>query len=115
MPHAEFFRRRGVPAFRRVGSRGETFTSLPEYLKHLSRNLPESYLMSRDYKDYVEALTQVSTGALTIEAATGRMPALRRIAGACPCSKSVRWVVDEPAVTGAGASAASETVGQPVS
>jgi hypothetical protein len=24
------------------------------------------------------------------------MPALRRVGGACPCSKSVRWVVDEP-------------------
>jgi hypothetical protein len=109
MPHAEFFRRRGVPAFRLVGSQGETFDSLPEYLKHLSRHLPESYLASRDYKDYVEALTQVTTGALTVEAATGRMPALRRVAGACPCSKSVRWVVDEPAVA-----AAQESVIQPV-
>jgi 1,2-phenylacetyl-CoA epoxidase catalytic subunit len=112
MPHAEFFRRRGVPAFRMVGSQGEAFASLPEYLKHLSRNLPESYLASRDYKDYVEALTQVATGALTIEAATGRMPALRRIAGACPCSKSVRWVVDEPAAMAVGA---AEPVGQSVS
>jgi len=57
----------------------------------------------------VEALTQVTMGALTVEAATGRMPALRRVAGACPCSKSVRWVVDEPAVA-----AAHESVIQPV-
>ena len=97
MPHADFFRRRGVPAFRKVGFQGETFDSLPEYLQHLVRSLPESYLASRDYKDYVEALTAVEQGTLTLEAATGRMPALRRVAGACPCSKSVRWVIDEPA------------------
>jgi hypothetical protein len=97
MPHPEFFRRRGVPAFRKVGSQGETFTSLPDYLQHLVRSLPESYLASRDYKDYVEALTQLEAGTLTLEAAAGRMPALRRVAGACPCSKSVRWVIDEPA------------------
>jgi hypothetical protein len=48
----------------------------------------------------------VATGALTVEAATGRMPALRRVAGACPCSKSVRWVVDEPAAVTAPAAAA---------
>ncbi len=33
---------------------------------------------------------------MTAEEAAGRMPALRRVGGACPCSKSVRWVVDEP-------------------
>ncbi len=97
MPHPEFFRRRGVPAFRMVGARGEVYTSLPDYLQHLVATLPESYLAGRDYKEYVEALTQVAAGTLTLEAATSRMPALRRIAGACPCSKSVRWVVDEPA------------------
>jgi 1,2-phenylacetyl-CoA epoxidase catalytic subunit len=98
MPHADFFRRRGVPAFRKVGFQGETFGSLPEYLQHLAHSLPESYLASRDYKDFVEALTEIEQGTLTLEAATGRMPALRRVAGACPCSKSVRWVIDVPAV-----------------
>jgi hypothetical protein len=103
MPHPDFFRRRGVPAFRKVGFQGETFDSLPEYLQHLVRSLPESYLAGRDYKDYVEALTAVEQGTLTLEAATGRMPALRRVAGACPCSKSVRWVIDEPVVATAPA------------
>ncbi|HEY0554362.1 MAG TPA: Phenylacetic acid catabolic protein [Thermoanaerobaculia bacterium] len=100
MPHADFFRRRGVPAFRKVGFQGETFDSLPAYLQHLAHSLPESYLASRDYKEFVEALTGVEQGTLTLEAATGRMPALRRVAGACPCSKSVRWVIDEPALVG---------------
>jgi hypothetical protein len=97
MPHPDFCRRRGVPAFRMVGFAGETFDSVPHYLQHLIRNLPEAYRASRDYKDYVEALTQVGQGTLTPEQAAGKMPALRRVAGACPCSKSVRWVVDEPA------------------
>ena len=35
-------------------------------------------------------------GTLKIEEATGRMPSLRRVGGACTCSKAVRWVVDDP-------------------
>ncbi|HEX4498379.1 MAG TPA: Phenylacetic acid catabolic protein [Thermoanaerobaculia bacterium] len=118
MPHPDFFRRRGVPAFKKVGFNGEVFNTLPEYIHHLVRSLPESYLAGRDYKDYVEALAQIEQGTLTLEAATGRMPALRRVAGACPCSKSVRWVVDEPATVLAGAPgsvASVSTVGEPMS
>ncbi|HWN45660.1 MAG TPA: Phenylacetic acid catabolic protein, partial [Thermoanaerobaculia bacterium] len=33
MPHPEFYRRRGVPAFKMVGFTGETFTELPAYLR----------------------------------------------------------------------------------
>ena len=91
------------------GAEGETFATVPEYLQHLIRILPEAYRASRDYKDYVEALTQVADGTMTAEQAAGRMPALRRVAGACPCSKSVRWMVDEPvrSPSCAGARAAS--------
>ncbi len=103
MPHADFFRRRGVPAFRMVGSQGEAFTSAHDYLQHLVRVLPESYRASRDYKDYADALLAIEAGTLTLEQAANRMPALRRVAGACPCSKSVRWVVDEPAAVTASA------------
>jgi 1,2-phenylacetyl-CoA epoxidase catalytic subunit len=117
-PHIEFFRRRGVPAFRLVGTQGETFTSVPSYLQHLVRTLPEAYLASRDYKESVEALVEVHEGRMTAEQAAGRMPALRRVAGACPCSKSVRWMVDEPAVIGSTAAtavtAAQPAVGQSV-
>ena len=72
MPHAEFFRRRGMPAFRMVGFAGETFTSLPDYLQHLIQSLPESYRASRDYKDYVQALTEVVRGP--DDARAGRGP-----------------------------------------
>ena len=112
MPHADFFRRRGVPAFRKVGSQGETFDSAQEYLQHLARALPESYRAGRDYKEFADALVQIEAGTLTLEQASSRMPALRRVAGACPCSKSVRWVVDPPAAsTGIGA---AEPAAQPV-
>jgi benzoyl-CoA 2,3-dioxygenase component B len=110
MPHPDFFRRRGVPAFHKVGSQGESFDSAQEYLQHLVRTLPESYRASRDYKDFVDSLLQVENGTLTLEQASSRMPALRRVAGACPCSKSVRWVVDEPAAAGAVAQPAAQPV-----
>jgi len=109
MPHIDFFRRRGISAFKMTGSQGEAFTSAHDYLQHLVRTLPESYRAGRDYKDYADALLAIEAGTLTLEQATSRMPALRRVAGACPCSKSVRWVVDEPAAV-----AASEPAAQPV-
>ena len=95
MPHPEFFRRRGVSAFQQVGFQGETFEQVDDYLAHLSRWLPDAYRASRDYKDYVELLRQVARGELEAQQAAGRSPALRRVGGSCPCSKSVRWVVDE--------------------
>lgn len=97
LPHAEYFRRRGVPAFKMVGFDGEVFTDHVSYLGHLVKTLPESYRASRDFKEYVEALTQVAEGTLKPEEAAGKMPSLRRVGGACPCSKSVRWVADDPA------------------
>jgi len=96
LPHPDFFRRRGVPAFRMVGVDGETFTDVEAYLRHLAEQLPAAYLASHDFREYAEALSRVARGELTAKDAAGRMPALRRVGGACPCSKSVRWVVDEP-------------------
>ncbi|HEY0783894.1 MAG TPA: Phenylacetic acid catabolic protein [Thermoanaerobaculia bacterium] len=93
---SEFFRRRGVPAFRQVGVNGETFDETDAYIQHLYQNLPEAYRAGRDFKDYVDTLHQVRRGELTVEQASARMPALRRVGGSCPCSKSVRWVQDEP-------------------
>ncbi len=108
LPHADFFRRRGVPAFQLVGFDGEIFTDAGEYLRHLALHLPAAYLASRDFRDYAEALGQVARGELEAKQAAGRMPELRRVGGACPCSKSVRWMVDEPrAATPELASAAS--------
>jgi|CXWL01.1.fsa_nt_gi 1,2-phenylacetyl-CoA epoxidase catalytic subunit len=96
IPHADFYRRRGVPAFRMVGADGTVFTELASYLRHLTQALPESYLAGRDCKDYFTALQQVVAGTLTADAASKQMPALRRVGGSCPCSKSVRWVVEDP-------------------
>lgn len=96
MPHKEFCRRRGVPAFRMVGFHGETFDDYDEYMLHLRKTLPESYFASSDFRDYAETLQQVASGEVEADAAARRMPALRRVAGTCPCSKSVRWVRDEP-------------------
>jgi 1,2-phenylacetyl-CoA epoxidase catalytic subunit len=99
LPHVEYFRRRGQPAFRMVGAAGEVFTDLHAYLRHLEQTLPESYRAGRDYKDYVDGLSKVQRGELTAEAVASQMPELRRVGGACPCSKSVRWVVDSPSVS----------------
>lgn len=99
MPHADFFRRRGVPAFRLVGVEGESFETeerpYEAYLEHLRRNLPESYLANRDFLDYAQTLRKVVDGDLEADAAARQMPQLRRVGGSCPCSKSVRWVRDE--------------------
>jgi 1,2-phenylacetyl-CoA epoxidase catalytic subunit len=98
-PHREFFRRRGVPAFRQVGVDGETYSDLDSYLRHLRSVLPESYLAGSDFKQYLETLREVAEGTVTAEDAARRMPSLRRVAGSCPCSRSVRWVVEAPAVS----------------
>ncbi|HEX4959541.1 MAG TPA: Phenylacetic acid catabolic protein [Thermoanaerobaculia bacterium] len=113
IPAMEFFRRRGVPSFRLVGSQGETFATAPEYLQHLVRTLPEAYRASRDFKEFVEGLTAVAEGKMTAEQAASRMPALRRVAGACPCSKSVRWMMDDPSAIST-ATAPSPLAEQPV-
>ncbi|HET9226179.1 MAG TPA: Phenylacetic acid catabolic protein [Thermoanaerobaculia bacterium] len=96
MSHPEFYRRRGVPAFKMAGFAGETFDDLGSYLRHLEQHLPDAYRAGRDYQEYVDTLRQVVKGEVEPKQAAARMPALRRVGGSCPCSKSVRWVVDEP-------------------
>lgn len=95
MPAHGFFRRRGVPAFTLTGSDGEVFKDYESYMKHLVRELPESYLANRDFKDYTQTLKKVCDGEMTADDGARQMPALRRVAGNCPCSKSVRWVREE--------------------
>jgi len=104
VPAMDFFRRRGVPAFRMMGVDGESFDELDDYLRHLRGQLPESYLAGVDFRDFVHALRQVDGGELTVADAVSQMPQLRRVAGSCPCSKSVRWVVDDPAHVSGGLS-----------
>ncbi|HEV8630004.1 MAG TPA: Phenylacetic acid catabolic protein [Thermoanaerobaculia bacterium] len=110
MPHREFFRRRGEPAFHLVGVDGEVFTDVEEYVRYLSRELPEQYLAGRDFQGFVEVLRKLVAGELTFKEATAASPNLRRVGGVCPCSKSVRWVVDAPG-NGDGAEAVHD--GQP--
>jgi hypothetical protein len=100
LPDRRFFRRKGDSAFTMVGFHGERFTDVEEYVRHLAAHLPEPYLASRDMKQYVEALRQVTSGAITLEQAMRKMPILKRVGGMCPCSKAVRWVMEE----GAGSS-----------
>jgi 1,2-phenylacetyl-CoA epoxidase catalytic subunit len=97
LPHLSYFRRRGVPAFSLVGFDGWQFPDVEAYVGHLRATLPESYLAGRDFRDAVELQREVSAGRLSAEEAGKRAPALRRVGGSCPCSKSVRWVVDAPA------------------
>jgi len=97
MPHAAFFRRKGEPAFTMVGTRGEVYTDVESYLRHLKTALPEPYLHSRDMKLYLETLRDVVAGRVTVDQAIRTMPKLKRVGGMCPCSKSVRWVVEEGA------------------
>ena len=101
---AAFCRRRGVPAFTMTGFEGEVFEHYADYVEHLRRHLPESYLAGRDFREYAETLRQVTAGEITAVDASRRMPSLRRVGGSCPCSRSVRWVVDEPeSMVGLGA------------
>ena len=97
LPDMRFFRRKGEPAFTMVGTRGESFESVDEYVRHLKAALPEPYLHSRDMSGYIATLRDVVAGRIDVAQAMKRMPALKRVGGVCPCSKSVRWVVEEEA------------------
>ena len=107
IPDMRFFRRKGEPAFTMVGTRGEIFEDAEEYSRHLAANLPDAYLHSRDMKQYVETLRQVSSGQITVDQAIKKMPTLKRVGGVCPCSRSVRWVVEEPRTADAASAADS--------
>ena len=93
-PAKEFFRRRGVPAFRMVGFDGEEFKEVDDYIAHLAHNLPDSYRAGSDFKFYVDLLRQVAGGEMEVKQAAYALPSLRRVGGVCPCSRSVRWVSD---------------------
>ena len=97
LPDRRFFRRKGEPAWTMIGTRGEEFATVDAYLSHLKSCLPEPYLASRDLSQYVSTLRDVAAGRTTPDQASKRMPSLKRVGGVCPCSKSVRWIVEESA------------------
>jgi 1,2-phenylacetyl-CoA epoxidase catalytic subunit len=96
LPDRRFFRRRGEPAFQMVGHDGETFTDVEEYIAHALARLPEAYRASVDVKHWIEMQRLVASGGIDLKKAMNAMPRLARVGGACPCSKSVRWVMDLP-------------------
>ena len=104
LPDRRFFRRRGEPAFQMVGHDGETFTDVEEYIAHALTRLPEAYRASIDVKHWIEMQRLVASGGIDLKKAMNAMPRLARVGGACPCSKSVRWVMEVPE----GASGAEE-------
>jgi len=95
LPDRRFFRRKGEHAFQMIGIDGETFESADAYLRYLAKNLNEGYVASRDLKNYADALRKVAAGELTVKDAIMAMPKLKRVGGTCPCSNSVRWVMEE--------------------
>jgi hypothetical protein len=96
VPHPKFFRRKGEYAFQMVGIDGEAFTDAEEYLRYLAKNLNEGYIASRDLRNYADALRKVAAGTMSVTDAIMAMPKLKRVGGTCPCSKGVRWVMEEP-------------------
>jgi len=119
LPDMRFFRRKGEPAFTMVGSRGEGFADADEFLRHLKANLPDPYLHSRDMKLYLETLRGVAAGTITVDQAIKKMPKLKRVGGVCPCSNSVRWVVEDaapeaPRHSSAARSRSNQTTTRPV-
>ena len=67
------------------------------YLRYLAKHLPEAYLTTRDMRGYADTLRKVAAGEMTREDAIKRMPRLKRVGGTCPCSRAVRWVMDDAA------------------
>jgi benzoyl-CoA 2,3-epoxidase subunit B len=103
LPDRRFFRRKGEPAWTMVGVDGETFTDVDAYMRYLATRLPEAYMTTRDLRTYEEMLRKVASGEMTAADAMKKMPRLKRVGGTCPCSRSVRWVVEEPKATPAKA------------
>jgi len=95
LPDSRFFRRKGEHAFQMVGVYGESFSDANDYLRYLGKHLNSGYIASRDMRLYAETLRKVVAGELTVEDGVKAMPKLKRLGGTCPCSKSVRWVMED--------------------
>jgi len=95
VPDKRFFRRKGEHAFLMVGIDGETFEDAEQYLHYLAKHLNDGYIASRDMRNYADCLRKVAAGEMTRDQAVKAMPKLKRVGGSCPCSRSVRWVMEE--------------------
>ncbi len=74
---------------------GTEFETLDAYVEHLTRELPDAYRAGRDFRFFLELARKVEAGEMEAGEAGRAMPGLRRVGGVCPCSRAVRWVVDE--------------------
>jgi len=97
LPDRRFFRRKGEPAFTMIGVDGEVVHDVDTWLRYLATQLSDGYMASRDLKLYADMLRKVVAGEIAVPDAIKAMPRLKRVGGTCPCSKAVRWVVEEPA------------------
>lgn len=97
LPDRRWFRRKGEHAFAMVGVDGETFAEAEDYLRYLARHLNEGYCASRDMINYAGVLRRIAAGELTAADGVKAMPKLKRVGGTCPCSKGVRWVMEDSA------------------
>lgn len=91
LPDVKYFRRRGMYAYQMNDTAGHPM-DFASYSRMLTQTLPQSYLASHDFRHYLDTLKQVSEGTITSDEAQMRSPQLSRVGGACPCSKSVRWI-----------------------
>jgi len=96
LPHPSFFRRRGIYAYQMLDLDGKPVQDLEEYKKLMLRVLPEAYATARDTTKYFDLMRQVLAGEVKAQDAVHILPNLSRVGGVCPCSRAVRWVVDEP-------------------
>jgi benzoyl-CoA 2,3-dioxygenase component B len=95
LPAIEFCRRRGAYAYQMCDVHGRKIEDFTEYRSELLKALPEAYRATRDFSHYLDLMERVARGELSADEAQHRSPALSRVGGNCPCSKSVRWL--EPA------------------
>ncbi len=96
LPDRRFFRRKGEPAFSMIGIDGETFDDAETWLRYLAKQLNEGYVASRDMQNYATLVREVASGQTTVKDAIMKTPKLKRVGGTCPCSNSVRWVMETP-------------------
>ena len=81
-----------------VGTRGESFSDVEQYVAHVLVNLPEAYRASIDVKHWADLQRKVSRSEMPLKEAISSMPRLARMSGGCPCAKSVRWVSSQESV-----------------
>jgi benzoyl-CoA 2,3-epoxidase subunit B len=101
LPDRRFFRRRGDGAFEMWGFDGDRYDDPDRYIAHVAAHLPEAYRASVDVRHWAETLRKVHAKELSLKDAIKSQPRLARVGGPCPCSRSVRSVVDEAGAPGA--------------